>query len=72
MILMLNQLIIDNMNTEQAFEILEKGLNIASTKGAFALKDAAILQQALEVIRQSIEPQVGQKLSGPSEEEKSK
>tara|TARA_R110000772_G_scaffold54130_2_gene123604 strand:+ start:5748 stop:5921 length:174 start_codon:yes stop_codon:yes gene_type:complete len=39
------------MNKEQAFEILEKGLNIANTKGAFLLRDATIVQQALDVIR---------------------
>jgi len=39
------------MNKEQAFEILEKGLNIANTKGAFLLRDATVIQQALDILR---------------------
>lgn len=39
------------MDKEQAFEILEKGLNIASTKGAFLLRDATVIQQALDVLK---------------------
>lgn len=40
------------MNTEQAFEIIEKGLNIANTKGSFLLRDATVIQQALDTLRQ--------------------
>ena len=40
------------MNKAQAFEILEKGLNIANTKGAFMLRDATVIMQALDVLRE--------------------
>lgn len=42
------------MNLEQAFEILEKGLNIANTKGAFLLRDATVVQQALDVVKSNL------------------
>jgi len=39
------------MNLEQAYEIIEKGLNIANTKGVFVLRDATVVQQALDVLK---------------------
>ena len=39
------------MTTEQALHILEQALNGATMKGAFNLKDVAMILQALETIK---------------------
>tara|TARA_R110000822_G_scaffold152112_8_gene291356 strand:- start:20037 stop:20294 length:258 start_codon:yes stop_codon:yes gene_type:complete len=44
------------MKINEALEILEKGLNIANTKGAFLLRDATVIQQALDTVIERISP----------------
>jgi hypothetical protein len=50
---LLKQLIKDNiMDKGQAFDIIEKALNIANTKGAFVLRDATVIMHALDTLRE--------------------
>jgi hypothetical protein len=39
------------MNPEQAYQILEQALNVATTKGVYNLQDAANILAALNVAR---------------------
>ncbi len=39
------------MNSEQALDVLEQALNIANKKGAFELKDSAVILTALNVLK---------------------
>lgn len=41
---------INQMGKEKALQIIEEGLNIANTKGAFNIKDASILVEALRIV----------------------
>ena len=41
---------------KQVVGIIEQALNIASSKGAFGLKDAAVVSQALDVLKNHFEP----------------
>jgi len=42
------------MTVKEALGTLNQGLNVASQKGSFGLKDAATLQQALEIVAQFV------------------
>lgn len=39
------------MNQEQAYQVLEQALNVATTKGVYNLQDAANILAALNVVR---------------------
>lgn len=39
------------MNQEQAYQILEQALNVATTKGVYNLQDTANILAALNIIR---------------------
>jgi hypothetical protein len=39
------------MNPEQAYQVLEQALNVATTKGVYNLQDAANILAALNVVR---------------------
>jgi len=40
----------------QVVSVIEQALNMASTKGAFGLKDSAVVNQALELLKTHFEP----------------
>lgn len=39
------------MNQEQAYQVIEQALNVATTKGVYNLQDAANILAALNVVR---------------------
>jgi hypothetical protein len=43
-------------NMTQVVSVIEQALNMASTKGAFGLKDAAVISQALDLLKTHFEP----------------
>ena len=44
-----------NMNLEQAVNVLEQALNVASKEGVFLLQDAAVVQTAITVLKQEFD-----------------
>jgi hypothetical protein len=43
-------------NMTQVVSVIEQALNMASTKGAFGLKDSAVVSQALDLLKAHFEP----------------
>lgn len=50
------------MNKEQALQVLEQALNVASKAGVFNLQDSATLFTAISILKQEIisQPQLGE------------